>query len=35
MDDEDFNLIVEINYDNKSFSFENHNIIDLNEVIII
>ena len=33
MDDEDFNLIVEINYDNKSFSLEDYNIIDLNEVI--
>ena len=33
MDDEDFNLIVQINYDNKSFSLENYNIIDINEVI--
>ena len=33
MDGEDFNLIVEINYDNKSFSLEDDNIIDLNEVI--
>ena len=33
MDGEDFNLIVQINYDNKSFSLEDYNIIDLNEVI--